>query len=42
MALLREHGGNVTKAAERAGMERESLHRLLKRHGVRGDDYRGD
>jgi DNA-binding NtrC family response regulator len=41
VALLKEHGGNVTKAAERAGMERESLHRLLKRHGVRGDDYRG-
>jgi DNA-binding NtrC family response regulator len=40
VALLREVGGNVTKAAERAGMERESLHRLLKRYGLRSDDYR--
>ncbi len=42
VALLKEHGGNVTKAAERAGMERESLHRLLKRHGLRSDDYRAE
>jgi two-component system response regulator AtoC len=40
VALLRELRGNVTKAAERAGMERESLHRLLKKHGIRSDDFR--
>jgi DNA-binding NtrC family response regulator len=40
VALLRELKGNVTKAAARAGMERESLHRLLKKHGLRSDDYR--
>ena len=40
VALMREFKGNVTKAADRAGMERESLHRLLKRHGVRSDDFR--
>ena len=40
VALLREFGGNVTRAAERAGMERESLHRLLKRYGVRSDDFK--
>ena len=40
VALLRELRGNVTKAAARAGMERESLHRLLKKHGLRSDDYR--
>jgi two-component system response regulator AtoC len=40
VALMREYKGNVTKAAARAGMERESLHRLLKKHGVRSDDYR--
>jgi len=38
--LLRDHEGNVTRAAERAGMERESLHRLLKRYGVRSDDFK--
>ncbi len=40
MALLRELDGNVTRAAERAGMARESLHRLLKRYGVRSDDFK--
>jgi DNA-binding NtrC family response regulator len=39
-ALLREFGGNVTRAAERAGVERESLHRLLKRYGLRADDFK--
>jgi DNA-binding NtrC family response regulator len=39
-ALLREFDGHVTHAAERAGMERESLHRLLKRYGVRSDDFK--
>jgi two-component system response regulator HydG len=38
--LLREHDGNVTHAAARAGMERESLHRLLKRYGIRSDDFK--
>ncbi|WP_323383042.1 sigma-54-dependent transcriptional regulator [Myxococcus dinghuensis] len=40
LALMREFGGNVTHAAERAGMERESLHRLLKRYGVRSEDFK--
>ena len=40
VALLTEFEGNVTHAAERAGMERESLHRLLKRYGVRSDDFK--
>ena len=38
--LMREHEGNVTHAAQRAGMERESLHRLLKRYSIRSDDYK--
>ena len=40
VALLQECEGNVTQAAARAGMERESLHRLLKRHGLRSDDFK--
>jgi DNA-binding NtrC family response regulator len=40
VALMQEFGGNVTHAAERAGMERESLHRLLKRYGVRSEDFK--
>jgi len=41
VALLTEFHGNVTKAAARAGVERESLHRLLKKHGLRSDDFKG-
>jgi DNA-binding NtrC family response regulator len=40
VALLAEFGGNVTRAAERAGMERESLHRLLRKYGLRSDDFK--
>ncbi len=40
VALLAEFGGNVTRAAERAGMERESLHRLLRRYGIRSEDFK--
>ena len=40
-ALLKETNGNVTRASERAGVERETLHRLLKRYGVRSDDFKG-
>jgi DNA-binding NtrC family response regulator len=39
-AILKEFGGNVTRAAERAGMERESLHRLLRRYGLRSEDFK--
>jgi two-component system response regulator AtoC len=40
VALLAEFGGNVTRAAERAGLERESLHRLLRKHGLRSEDFK--
>jgi two-component system response regulator AtoC len=38
--LMSEFGGNVTRAAERAGMERESLHRLLRKYALRSDDFK--
>jgi DNA-binding NtrC family response regulator len=41
-ALMKEFGGNVTRAAERARTERESLHRLLKRYGVRSDEFKAE
>jgi len=40
IALMRELGGNVTEAARRSGMERESMHRLLKKYGVRSDEFK--
>ncbi len=40
VALMKDLDGNVTQAAERAGVERESLHRLLKRFGIRSEDFK--
>ena len=40
VALMTEFGGNVTRAAERAGVERESLHRLLRKYGLRSEDFK--
>lgn len=39
--ILRASRGNVTRAAMRAGLERESFYRLLRRYEIRPDDYRG-
>jgi len=39
-ALLKVFGGNVSHAAERAGLERESLHRLLRRYHIHADAFR--
>jgi transcriptional regulator with PAS, ATPase and Fis domain len=44
-ALLRRCHGNVTRAAELAGVNRRSLQRLMAQHGIRsgdGDDDPGD
>lgn len=38
--LLKAFGGNVSRAAERAGLERESLHRLLRRHHINAGAFR--
>ncbi len=40
LAGLRLRGGNVTKAAEHAGIERESFHRLMRKCGIRREDVR--
>lgn len=39
--LLALYNGNVTRAAVHAGMERQSLHRLLRRHGVKSGTFKG-
>ena len=42
-AMLKLVGGNVTRAAERAGVSRRFLQRMLGRLGIKaGDDGRGD
>jgi DNA-binding NtrC family response regulator len=38
--LMRFFHGNVTNAAKRAGMTRESLHRVLRKYGVRSGPYK--
>ena len=39
-ALMRAHAGNVTQAAKHAGIERESLHRLLRKAELDAAGYR--
>jgi DNA-binding NtrC family response regulator len=34
--LLEAAGGNMSKAARTAGMDRMYLHRLVQKHGLRG------
>ena len=40
ISLLRENEGNVARSALKAGMSRQGLHKLLKKHQVNADDYR--
>jgi two-component system response regulator HydG len=40
ITLLRENAGNVASSARQAGMSRQGLHKLLKRHNVDAADYR--
>lgn len=40
VALIRENSGNVAQSASQAGLSRQGLHKLLKKHGVNADEYR--
>lgn len=42
IALLHRHRGIVTDAARGADLKRESLHRLLRRHHLLADWFRGE
>jgi DNA-binding NtrC family response regulator len=39
-SLLQHHAGNVSRAAQQAGLSRQGLHKLLKKHGISAADYR--
>ena len=38
--LLRDNGGNVSRAAQKAGIQRQYLHRLMKEAGLVTEDYK--
>jgi DNA-binding NtrC family response regulator len=40
VTLLRQNAGNVASSARQAGMSRQGLHKLLKKHNVDAADYR--
>jgi DNA-binding NtrC family response regulator len=40
MALLRESGGNISRAAEIAGIQRQYLHRLMKEAGIEAEQFK--
>jgi two-component system response regulator AtoC len=40
VTLLQKNSGNVSQSAMEAGMSRQGLHKLLKKHGVDARDYR--
>jgi two-component system response regulator HydG len=40
ISLLQKNSGNVSQSAIQAGMSRQGLHKLLKKHGVDARDYR--
>jgi DNA-binding NtrC family response regulator len=40
VTLMHEFHGNVTAAAHRAGVTRESLHRLLRKYGVHSGEFK--
>ncbi len=40
VSLLQENSGNVSQAARQAGMSRQGLHKLLKKHDLDATDFR--
>ncbi|MCK6549517.1 sigma-54 dependent transcriptional regulator [Myxococcota bacterium] len=40
MAVLADAGGHVTRAAEKAGLDRKNLWQLMKRHDLRSEDFK--
>jgi DNA-binding NtrC family response regulator len=38
--LLSECKGNVSHAARRCGLERQALQQIIRRYGIRAEDYR--
>jgi DNA-binding NtrC family response regulator len=39
-SLLRENSGNVSQAAEKAGIQRQYLHRLIKETGIKTESFK--
>lgn len=39
-SLLKRYQGNVSKAAQQAGMSRQGMHKLLKKHGIAAAEFR--
>ncbi|CAB5140114.1 Two-component transcriptional response regulator, AtoC family [Olavius algarvensis associated proteobacterium Delta 3] len=38
--LLIQSGGNVTQAARQCGLERQALQQIMRRYGIKADDFR--
>jgi transcriptional regulator of acetoin/glycerol metabolism len=39
-ALLQSTGGNVSRAAEKAGIQRQYFHRLMKDGGIEAEEFK--
>ncbi|TWU17210.1 Transcriptional regulatory protein ZraR [Novipirellula galeiformis] len=39
-SLLEKHSGNISQAAQQAGLSRQGMHKLLKKHEIAAADYR--
>lgn len=40
ISLLKKYEGNISQAAQQAGLSRQGLHKLLKKHCISASDYR--